>query len=134
MTNLERRRGERLPAARPTPQLPSAYLRADDLERVPVLTWRDIRIDRRNESRHILELRELQREAIEGAAAIARDAYIDIAAIDARRRINSEAKYELHLAKKESQILADEDLELAAKYARLDDDLYADVRWIGLQK
>jgi hypothetical protein len=133
MTNLERRRGERLPAARPTPQLPSAYLREDDLERVPVLTRHDIRVDRRNESHHILAIRQLQREAIEGAATVARDAYIDIAAIEAAGRTATEIKFMLHRAKKESQILGD-DLELAAKYAQIDDDVYGYVRWVGLQK
>jgi hypothetical protein len=133
MTNMERRRAENLPAARPTPPLPSGFVRPNDLDRPPVMTRFDARLDRERESRHILAIRNLQRQAVEGAAIEARNAFIYAAAIEGRRRVKTEAKFELHRARKESQILAGDDLELAAKFAVLDDDLFADVRLIGLE-
>jgi len=133
MSNQEARRAANLPMARPTPQLPSAYLRTDGLERVPVLTGHDVRVDRRNESRHILFLRELQREAIEGAAVEARDAFIIAAGIDARGRTLTEKKLQLRRARMDSKILADDDLELAAKYAQLDDDYFHDLRLMCME-
>jgi hypothetical protein len=87
-----------------------------------------VRVDRRNESRHILAIRELQREAIEGAAVEARNAFIKAAAIEAGRRGLTEAKFQLHRARTESKILAGDDLELASKFAQLDDDYYGYVR------
>jgi hypothetical protein len=105
----------------------------DGLEYVPVLTSHDVRVDRRNESRFILAIRQLQREALVGAAVEARDAFIKNAAMDAHRGTVTEAKFVLHRARKESQILAADDLELAAKYAQLDDDLYHYARMMCME-
>ena len=60
MTDVERRRTENLPAARPTPPLPSGYVRLNDLDRLPIVTRHDVRIDQRRESRHILAIRDKQ--------------------------------------------------------------------------
>ena len=133
MSNLERRRADNLPVARPTPPLPSTDRYSDGFASVPVFTRRDARTDRCNESHHLLAIRQLQRQAIEGAAVEARNAYIDTAAIEARRRVLTEAKFQLHRARKESQILSGDDLELAAKFAQLDDDYFAFVRMVGME-
>lgn len=134
MSNIEpRRRTEYLPAARPTPPLPTSYLRSDDLERIPVLSRHDVHVDRRNAARHVLAVRELQRQAVEGAAVQAGNAFVEAAAIEARRRVLTEAKFQLHRARKESQILAGDDLELAAKFAQLDDDFFTSVRLLGTE-
>jgi hypothetical protein len=132
VSNIEpRRRTEYLPAARPTPPLPTSFLRSDDLERIPVLSRRDMHVDRRNAARHVIAVRDLQRQAVEGAAIEAGRAFVQAAAVEARRRVLTEAKFQLHRARKESQILADDDLELAAKFAQLDDDFFASVRLLG---
>lgn len=132
MSNIEpRRRTEYLPAARPTPPLPNSYLRSDDLERIPVLSRRDVHVDRRNAARHVLAVREMQRQAVEGAAVEAGAAFVQAAAIEARRRVLTETKFQLHRARKESQILAADDLELAAKFAQLDDDFFTSIRLLG---
>jgi hypothetical protein len=133
MSNVERRRTENLPAARPTPPLPSAYVTMNDLERLPIMTRHDLRIDQRNESRHILAIRNLQRQAIEGAAVEARNAYVDSAAIESRRRALTETKFQLQRARKESQILAGDDPELAAKFALMDDDFFGFARLVGME-
>jgi hypothetical protein len=133
MTNSERRRAENLPAARPTPPLPSGYLRVNEPDRLPIMTRHDVHIDQRNQSRHILVIRNLQRQAIEGAAVEARNGYVDAAAIEARRRVLTEAKFQLQRARQESQILAGDDLELAAKFAQLDDDYFHFVRLVGME-
>jgi hypothetical protein len=133
MTNFERRHAENLPATRPTPPLPSSYARPNDLDRPPVMSRYDVRIDQRHQSRHILAIRDKQRQAIEGAADEARDAYVDIAAIEAHRRKLTEAKFQVQRARRESQILAGDDPELAAKFAVLDDEYFAFVRLVGLE-
>ena len=132
VSNIEpRRRTEYLPAARPTPPLPTSYLRSDDLDRVPVLSRRDVHVDRRNAARHVLAVRDLQRQAVEGAAIQAGSAFVEAATIEARRRVLTETKFQLHRARKESQILAGDDPELAAKFALLDDDFFTSVRLLG---
>jgi hypothetical protein len=133
MTNIEHRRAENLPAVRPTPPLPNANWRADDLDWLPIMTRRDARIDQHRKSRHVLTIRDLQRQALEGAAVEARNAYVDGALMEARRRVLTEAKFQLERARKESQILAGDDLELAAKFAQLDDDYYRFVRLLGME-
>ena len=132
MSTIERRRTDNLPVVRPTPPLPRTDRYTDGLASVPVFTRRDARIDRCNESHHLLAIRELQRQAIEGAAVEARNAYVDAAAMEARRRVLTESKFQLHRARKESQILAGDDLELAAKFAQLDDDYFTVVRQVGM--
>ncbi len=132
MSSIERRRrAETLPAALPTPPLPTDYLRTADLDRVPALTRHDVRVDRRAEARHILTVREVQRRAIEGAAVEAGQAFVDAAAVEAQRRVLTESKFQLQRARKESQILAGDDPELAAKFALLDDDFFTFVRLTG---
>ena len=133
MSNFEHRRTENLPAARPTPPLPSGYLRPNDLDRLPAMTRYHARLDRERESRHILAIRELQRQAVQGAGLKARDAYIAAANIEAGRRRLTEAKYQLQRAQMESQIMAGDDPVLKAKFALLDDDYFQFVRMDGLE-
>jgi hypothetical protein len=133
MSNIEDHRAENLPVARPTLPLPSGYLRSNDLNRLPVMNRHDVRFDKDRESRHILTLREIHRQAVQGAALKDRDAYIDGATIEADRRKLTEAKFQLQRAHMESQILAGEDPELKAKFALLDDDYFQSVRLGGLK-
>lgn len=81
-------------------------------------------MDRRREGRHVVRVRDLQREAVEGAAEQARTAFVKIAEAEARRRVLTELKFNVHRAQKESQLLAGEDPELQAKFAVLDDDFF----------
>jgi hypothetical protein len=133
MSNFEDRRTENLPAARPTPPLPSGYLRPHDLDRLPAMTRHDARVDQQRESWHILAMRNMQRQAVEGAGLKARDAYIAAAKIEAGRRRLTEAKFQLQRAQMESQIMAGDDPVLKAKFAVLDDDYFQAVRLVGLE-
>lgn len=127
MTSMERR-NQAMPVARPIPPLPTSYRRTDDLEQHPALSRGDVRRDRRREAAHVLVIRDMQRDAVEGAAAEARDAFVDIARTEAQRRALTEVKMQLQRARKESQILAGDDPELAAKFAMLDDDWFTALR------
>jgi hypothetical protein len=133
MSDIERqRRPEPLPATHITPPLPTADQRTYDWDQTPSLTRHDRRLDQRAESRHILTVRGVQRRAIEAAAVKTGQTFADAAAIEAQRRVLSEAKFQLQRAQKESQILAGDDLELAAKFAQLDDDYFSFVRRTGM--
>ena len=133
MSNFEDRRTENLPAARPTPPLPSGYLRPHDLDRLPAMTRHDARVDQQRESWHILAMRNMQRQAEEGAGLKARNAYIAMASIEAKRRWLTEAKWQVQRAEMESQIMAGDNPVLKAKFALLDDDYFQFVRLDGLE-
>jgi hypothetical protein len=129
--------GPRRPPAgrggRSVPAPPGQYQRHVDVrEQYPAVTRRDARLDRERESWHIIQMQQLRREADEVAAEKVAEVYVAGQFIKARRVFNTEAKYELLRARKESQILAGEDPELAAKYALMDDDLYHTVRAVGM--
>lgn len=85
-------------------------------------------LDRRHEAKHVVAIRNEERKAREKMAAAAGEAIADIAWIEARGKVNTEAKYALHRARRESMIIADGDSELQAKFALLDDDYYAETR------
>jgi hypothetical protein len=69
--------------------------------------------------------------AVELAASEAADLYVKLARLEARSRFLTEAKFGIERANKESQILAGDDPVLKAKFAILDDDLFAAVRLEG---
>lgn len=87
-------------------------------------------LDRRHEAQHVVAIRDEERKARERIAVAAGEAIADIAWIEARGKVNAEAKYALHRAKRESTIIADGDPELQAKFALLDDDYYGETRCI----
>lgn len=95
----------------------------------PLLTQAG-QLDRRHEAQHVVAIRDEERKAREKVAVAAGEAISDIAWIEARGKVNAEAKYSLHRARRESMIIADGDPELQAKFALLDDDYYGDTRSI----
>src|SRR4051812_8770679 len=105
MPNTERRRDQAInvrPVVRAVPTVRT-------VEENDQLTWTDKRLDRVQESRHIVTIREYERAAIEGAAAEAASGFVDVAAIEARRRVNMAAKEEMLRARRETLIMAGED-------------------------
>ncbi len=129
MPNIERRRDQAInvrPVVRAVPTVRT--VEEDDR-----LTWTDKRLDRVQESRHIVTIREYEREAIEGAAEQAAAGFVDVAAIEARRRINTAAKEEMLRARRETMIMAGEDDELRMKMSLLDDDFFQYARLRGLR-
>lgn len=129
MSNIERRREQALNVRPVVRRLPSAA----EVQEQDCLTWGDKRLDRVQESHHVVLIRQHEREAVEGAAREARDAFIDMAAVEARRRVNTEMKEQLLRANRETQIMAGEDAELRAKFSLLDDDLFQFARLRGLR-
>ncbi len=145
MSYIERR-GEARHLA-PTVPLPTAgplsYRAASGLSRR----------EQKREEAHAEHIEELRRDAVEGAAVVARDAFIVAAHVEAEGRIEqvrvkaeadalmaedeaqarrlSELKWHLLRAKRESQLVAD-DMELSAKFAELDDDYFRGRRARGL--
>jgi hypothetical protein len=85
-------------------------------------------MDRQHEALHVLRLRDFDRKLRELVAGAAVEAGGDIAWMDARDKVNTEAKYGLHRAQRESQIIADSDPVLQAKFAMLDDDNFQEKR------
>jgi hypothetical protein len=85
-------------------------------------------IERRNEGRHVMKLQQVRREAELVVAGEAKQLIETVARIERLARATTEAKFKVHRAKKESQILAEEDLELTAKFNALDDDLFNRLR------
>ena|SRR5579875_3823344 len=96
----------------------------------PVLTAAGQR-DRRHEADHVVAVRDEERKAREKVAAAASEAVGDIGWLAARAKVNTESKYLLHRAHKESQLLAEGDPEMQAKFGLLDDDYFGDARGIA---
>lgn len=86
------------------------------------------RIDRRREAQHVVAIRDYERDARERVAEAAAEAAGDIAWIEGRARVNTEAKYVIDRAQKESEVLAQGDPVKQAKYAILDDESFAQIR------
>ena len=76
-------------------------------------------------------MREMRRETKEDIAEYAGAAARAVAGIRARRQYDYEAKQEMLRARTESRIAGD-DLELTAKFAEMDDDLFRAARLLGL--
>jgi hypothetical protein len=92
-------------------------------ERNRMLSPRLMAVERRREGRHTLQLNEVRRRAELEVANERRQLIGQVARLEHMARATTEAKYRLHRAKKETEILAGEDPELRAKFALLDDDL-----------
>ncbi|MCF6743553.1 hypothetical protein E9529_04550 [Blastococcus sp. KM273128] len=129
MPNIERRRDQAINVQPVVRAVPTVHT----VEENDRLTWIDKRLDRVQESRHIVTIREHERGAIEGAAEQAAAGFVDVAAIEARRRINTAAKEEMLRARRETLIMAGEDDELRMKMSLLDDDLFQYARLRGLR-
>lgn len=89
-------------------------------------------VDRRNEATHVVAVRQLMREAELARIEVAKQLSHDLDQIEADARKVTEQKFRLQRAQKESQILAGDDPELRAKFAVLDDDLFARYRQMGM--
>ena len=87
--------------------------------------------DRRHEADHVVAVRDEERKARERVVLAASEAVGDIAWLEARAKVNTEAKYALHRAHRESMVIADGDPELQAKFGMLDDDYFADTRGVS---
>jgi hypothetical protein len=93
----------------------------------PVLTKAG-QMDRRHEAEHVVAIRDEERRARELVVAAATEAVGDIAWIEARARVNTEAKFALSRAKKESRVIADDDPELVAEFGILDAEFFQQTR------
>jgi hypothetical protein len=87
-------------------------------------------LDRRHEGHHVVAIRDADRKAREMVAGAAVEAAGDVAWIETRATVNTEAKYALHRAHRESQIISDGDPVLEAKFGLMDDDNFHEVRAI----
>lgn len=96
-------------------------------EAPPVLT-RAGQMDRRHEAEHVVAIRDFERRARELVAGAAVEASGDIAWIEARARVNTEAKYTLHRASKESVVISDGNPELQAEFSILDAEFFQQTR------
>ena len=101
--------------------------RSDRSQAPPVLTHAG-QADRRHENEHVLAIRDFERDARERVAIAAVDAAGDIAWVQARARVNSEAKFAIDRAHKESQIIAQGDPIKQMKFDILDDEFFAQAR------
>jgi hypothetical protein len=84
--------------------------------------------ERKHERKHVVAIRDFERDARERVAMAAVEAAGDIAWIQGRARVNTEAKYGIDRAQRESELLAQGDPVKQAKYAILDDEFFADTR------
>lgn len=85
-------------------------------------------LDRRHEAEHVVAIRDEERRARELVTAAATEAVGDIAWIEARARVNTEAKYALSRASKESVVIADGNPELQAEFSILDAEFFQQTR------
>ena len=90
-------------------------------------------LDRRNEDTHVVAIRQAVRDVELARVEVAKKLAVETAVMDADARKVTEQKFHLHRAQKESQILGSDDPELRAKFAVLDDDLFARYRQIGME-
>lgn len=96
--------------------------------KAPPWTTQAGQVDRRHENQHALAVRDAERRARELVAAAAVETVGDIAWIQGRARVNSEAKFAVDRAQKESEIIAQSDPIKQAKFAILDDEFFAQTR------
>lgn len=94
----------------------------------PPAVSRQGQLERKHERRHVVAIRDYERDARERVALAAVEAAGDIAWIQGRARVNTEAKYAIDRAQRESELLAQGDPTKQAKFAILDDEFFADTR------
>jgi hypothetical protein len=85
-------------------------------------------MDRRHEGEHVVAIRDEERRARELGVTAATEAVGDIAWIEARARVNTEAKFALSRASKESIVIADKHPELQAEFSILDAEFFQQTR------
>lgn len=85
-------------------------------------------VERRHERKHVLAIRDVERCAREFVAASARDAVADIAWLQARAQVKTQAKFLLEQADKESRIIAGDDPLLKGKFDIIDDEFFMTTR------
>jgi hypothetical protein len=120
MSDLERR-SMQMPGRMSERDLPERYHQPSALTQAGQL-------DRRHEGKHVVRMRDLQRQAIEAAAEQAKQEFETNAWLECRSRALSEAKYRLLRNHKESAFLAEEDPVLQAEFGILDDEYFRDLR------
>jgi hypothetical protein len=113
------------------PALSGEVERNDRYNTPPSLFTPAGQLDRRHEAQHVVAIRDSERQAREQVAAAAVEAVADIAWIEARAKVNTEAKYTLERARRESQVLAGDDAELRSKFVLMDDDNFQEVRRVA---
>jgi hypothetical protein len=101
--------------------------RSERYESPPAVS-REGKLERKHERKHVVAMRDFERDARERVALAAVEAAGDIAWIQGRARVNTEAKYAIDRAQRESELLAQGDPVKQAKYAILDDEFFADTR------
>jgi hypothetical protein len=101
--------------------------RSDRYKSPPAIS-RTGQIDRQHEREHVVAIRDLERDARERVARSAVEAAGDIAWIEGRARVNTEAKFAVDRAHKESEILAQGDPIKQMKFAILDDEFFSQTR------
>lgn len=116
-----------------TPSSPSTHDGRRDRGPYPSPPWgtREGNIDRRNEARHAVAVRQATRDVELARIEVAKRLAFSLDVMEADARTLTEQKYHLHRAQKESQVLGGDDPELRAKFAVLDDDLFARYRQLG---
>jgi hypothetical protein len=120
MSDLERARFH-VPERMTEDHLPERY-------RQPNVFTEAGQLDRRHEAKHVVRMRDLQRDAIENAAGQAKQEFELNAWLDSRGRALSESKYRLLRNTRESEFLAGEDPVLKAEFSILDDEYFRDLR------
>jgi hypothetical protein len=110
------------------PALSGEVDRNERYNKAPNLFSQAGQVDRQHEGQHVVTIRDADRRARELVASAAVEAIGDVAWIEGRAKVNSEAKYAVHRAQRESQIIADGDPVLQAKFGLLDDDNFQEVR------
>lgn len=85
-------------------------------------------VDRRAESRHVLGIRQIERQTQRAIAGEARDALVALARQERLSRELDEAKFKLERAKRTSQIVAGDDPELRMQFDILDTEFFQQVR------
>lgn len=110
------------------PALSGEVERTGRYHKAPSLFSQAGQLDRKHEGQHVVAIRDADRRARELVAGAAVESVGDIAWMEGRAKVNAEAKYALHRAQRESQIIADGDPVLEAKFALLDDDNFQEIR------
>lgn len=115
MGDIERYMGSKVPSLR------------DALEdRFPQPTWLSEagQLDRRNEGKHLVAMRQIGRDIERRVAETYAEVTNELMQLDGEARLLTETKFRLERAQKESAVLAGEDPELRSKFAVLDDDFF----------
>lgn len=101
--------------------------RSERYETPPAVS-REGQLERKHERKHVVAMRDYERDARERVAVAAVETAGDVAWIQGRALVNTEAKYAIDRAQRESELLAQGDPVKQAKYAILDDEFFADTR------